>query len=116
MVLLLCTSCNESDYDAGYQAGYIKGFQDGSAASEKAYKNTLTQIRSRESAKTSAFPAEKESSPTNNYYVLNKKTKKFHKPTCGSVSQMKEANKEISYETRTQIIADGYSPCGNCNP
>lgn len=49
-------------------------------------------------------------------YVKNKNTKKFHRPECGSVSEMKEKNKEYSNQTREEIIAEGYSPCKRCNP
>ena len=49
-------------------------------------------------------------------YVLNTNTKKFHYPTCSSVSQMSEKNKKAVTASRDEIIADGYSPCGNCKP
>ena len=49
-------------------------------------------------------------------YVLNKNTKKFHRPDCSSVKDMKEKNKEYSNEIRDEIIAKGYSPCKKCNP
>lgn len=49
-------------------------------------------------------------------YVKNTNTKKFHKPECSSVSEMKEKNKEYSNQTRDEIIAEGYSPCKRCNP
>lgn len=49
-------------------------------------------------------------------YILNTNSKKFHKPTCGSVDDMLEANKEEYSGTREQLIAEGYSPCGSCDP
>ena len=49
-------------------------------------------------------------------YVLNTNTHKFHDPDCSSVSQMKEKNKRVVTESRDQIIADGYDPCGRCHP
>ncbi len=49
-------------------------------------------------------------------YILNKNSKKFHRPTCDSVNDMKEKNKEYSTKTREEIIADGYDPCKRCNP
>lgn len=49
-------------------------------------------------------------------YVLNTNTHKFHDPDCSSVSQMKEKNERIVTESRDQIIADGYDPCGRCHP
>lgn len=47
-------------------------------------------------------------------YVLNTSSKKFHKPDCSSVAQMKNPQ-EVS-ATRQGLIDQGYSPCGNCNP
>ncbi len=49
-------------------------------------------------------------------YIVNKNTGKFHYPSCGSVKKMKESNKRSVTATREQMIADGYSPCGNCKP
>lgn len=49
-------------------------------------------------------------------YIANKSSKKFHKPNCSSVSKMSEKNKLAITATREQMIADGYIPCGTCNP
>ncbi len=49
-------------------------------------------------------------------YVLNTNTKKFHKPSCSSVSQMKAKNRQDTTMSYDEIIAKGYSPCKNCNP
>lgn len=49
-------------------------------------------------------------------YVLNTNTKKFHYPFCDSVQDMKEKNKRYFAGDREDIIRDGYSPCGRCNP
>jgi len=49
-------------------------------------------------------------------YVLNTNTRKFHEPSCRSVKQMSDNNKDVFLGTREEIIAKGYSPCGNCNP
>ncbi len=53
------------------------------------------------------------SSPT---YILNTYRKKFHYPTCASVTQMNPENRQKFYGTREEAIAQGYSPCGNCKP
>ena len=53
---------------------------------------------------------------TINKYVLNTNTKKFHLPTCDSVTEMKDKNKKEVERSREDIIDDGYSPCGRCNP
>ena len=49
-------------------------------------------------------------------FVLNKSSKKFHKPDCSSVAKMKEANREYYSGSRDALIAKGYKPCGGCNP
>lgn len=49
-------------------------------------------------------------------YVLNKNTKKFHVPSCSSVTQMKEKNKIYFTGSRQEVIDNGYAPCKNCNP
>lgn len=49
-------------------------------------------------------------------YVLNTNTMKFHYPTCSSVDDMKEKNKQIYIGNREDIINMGYVPCKRCNP
>lgn len=49
-------------------------------------------------------------------YVLNVRSRKFHKPDCQSVSDMKEANKQYFTGERGELIEQGYSPCGRCTP
>ncbi|MCR5090838.1 MAG: DNA/RNA non-specific endonuclease [Oscillospiraceae bacterium] len=55
-------------------------------------------------------------SPSAVTYVLNRNTMKFHAPTCDSVSQMKEKNRQDVDWTREEVIAAGYEPCGDCHP
>lgn len=49
-------------------------------------------------------------------YVLNTNSKKFHYPSCSSVDDMKESNKQYYTGSRDDLIASGYSPCGRCHP
>lgn len=49
-------------------------------------------------------------------YILNTSTMKFHKPTCSSVSDIAEYNKQEYVGTRDDLIANGYDPCGRCHP
>lgn len=46
-------------------------------------------------------------------YILNVKTKKFHKPSC---SFLPTTNRQDSSESRDSILAQGYVPCKKCNP
>ena len=52
---------------------------------------------------------------TDALYIGNKKTMRFHLPTCRSVSQMKESNK-VEFYSREEAIERNYIPCGDCNP
>lgn len=46
-------------------------------------------------------------------YVLNVKSKKFHRPSCESLPK---ENRSDSTQSREEIIAQGYVPCKGCNP
>ena len=63
---------------------------------------------------TEAPPAESEGTARD--YVLNTSTKSFHYPHCGSVDSMKPANRQDVTDTRENLSAQNYKPCGNCNP
>lgn len=49
-------------------------------------------------------------------YILNKNTKKFHKPECSGAKKIKVKNKGEYTGSRQTLIDEGYEPCGNCNP
>lgn len=49
-------------------------------------------------------------------YILNTSSKKIHRPSCPSVSQIKDKNRKSVTEDRDVLISRGYSPCKNCNP
>lgn len=49
-------------------------------------------------------------------YILNTNTHKFHYPSCSSVDQMNESNKQEYTGTRDEVIVMGYDPCGRCHP
>ena len=49
-------------------------------------------------------------------YILNTSTKKFHLPSCSSAPKSDSKNYKEYSGTREDLIADNYSPCGNCKP
>lgn len=49
-------------------------------------------------------------------YVLNNRSRKFHRPNCEVVNKLADHNKEISSESREELIEQGYKPCGWCDP
>lgn len=53
--------------------------------------------------------------PVEEGYILNLSSKKFHRPSCSSVDQMKESNKGWSTD-REALLEEGYSPCKRCQP
>lgn len=49
-------------------------------------------------------------------YILNTNNMKFHKPDCSSVKDMKANNKKEFRGKRSDVIKQGYEPCGRCKP
>lgn len=49
-------------------------------------------------------------------YVLNTNTMKFHLPDCSSADDIAAENRQTTDQTREELIAEGYEPCGRCNP
>ena len=67
-------------------------------------------------APTEEASVSQEEIPQGTTYILNTNTKKFHYPSCRSVTQMNEKNKQEYTGSREDIISMGYDPCKNCNP
>lgn len=66
-------------------------------------------------AETQQAPGGKEERPAADY-VLNTRSKKFHRPACQSVSDMKETNRQDFTGERAKVMDLGYTPCGRCKP
>lgn len=49
-------------------------------------------------------------------FILNVNTKKFHKPDCSSVDQMKETNRQDYSGDREYLLDQGYDACKKCKP
>lgn len=49
-------------------------------------------------------------------YILNTNSRKFHLPGCSSANKIKASNRQEVEATREDLIAQGYEPCGKCNP
>jgi micrococcal nuclease len=52
---------------------------------------------------------------TEEYYIGNKSSFRFHRPDCRYASQMADGNK-IIFETREEALDSCYSPCRYCKP
>lgn len=60
--------------------------------------------------------APKTSKTSGTTYVLNTNTMKFHYSSCRSADKISAENRSSFTGTRTEVMAQGYSPCGNCDP
>ena len=83
-----------------------------SVGTEQSAVAEQTQTEAAEQSETTV----QEETPKGETYILNISTKKFHRPGCSSVGQMKESNKEEFTGSRDDVIARGYDPCKRCNP
>ena len=102
-------------YRLGYAAGFDQAlgnnvvFTNGGSSPFVAYPveaNAQSSVR--------AFTAVPTSAPQT--YILNKKSGVFHYPVCSGAQAMHDANKIIFVGSREEVIAQGYKPCGNCEP
>ena len=59
--------------------------------------------------KQSAQPGDIE--PADDTYIGNKNSKKFHLPTCNGLPA---ENNQVIFDSYSEAIAEGYTPCGNC--
>ena len=47
-------------------------------------------------------------------FIINKRTKIFHYPTCFYVDMMLDENKLFVTSTYNSLVDEGYSPCSGC--
>lgn len=105
------------------KCGDITFYSDGNEISVETEKNTVSNTYKPDSENSSSktdtngvISTGNDTKTNESSYVLNTNTKKFHIPTCSSVSEMKEKNKQYVSKSREDIISDGYKPCKKCNP
>jgi DNA-entry nuclease len=63
-----------------------------------------------------AAPAETTTTSGQSTYILNTRSMRFHLPSCSGVATMNEANKVSFTGDREDLITQGYTPCGQCQP
>ena len=49
-------------------------------------------------------------------YILNTRSKRFHSPSCASVPDISEKNRQDYQGPGDRLLEDGYKPCGECKP
>ena len=107
--ICFCVYCynNQPGITIDYAAGESTLSEDSMTASE---------TQSATSTTTTSTTSPVNGNSTEQTYILNTNTHKFHYPTCSSVDDMKESNKQTYTGTRDDLIAQGYEPCGRCKP
>jgi DNA-entry nuclease len=68
------------------------------------------------SAAYDTYTVTTDSASTSATYILNTNTMKFHYPSCASAAKISDKNRGEYSGSRDELIAEGYSPCGNCKP
>ena len=53
---------------------------------------------------------------TEQVYILNTSSKKFHRASCQSIKSISDENRKSYKGSRQTVINQGYEPCKNCNP
>lgn len=71
--------------------------------------------KSGDSSENEDMPVQTEAASVSEF-VLNTSSKKFHMPSCSSISKIKQENKEVYKGSRDALISQGYDPCKKCNP
>lgn len=104
---------NQPGVTIDYATGESWLTESGTANTESNATDTVQSSAAETGTGTSAATA---TEPTEQTYILNTSTHKFHYPSCSSVKQMKDSNKQTYTGSRDDLIAQGYSPCGRCNP
>ncbi len=79
-----------------------------------AYKDLLLRYQKDAIAKDAGVWQEKKTE-TEPYYIGNKRTYSFHKPSCPLAKKISEKNR-IIFRNRVDPIKIGYTPCKRCKP
>ena len=102
--VLIESDCLQCDDVADYCV-YIRNQQPGITIDYRTGNNWLTSPSGQTSAQSSGWT-----------FILNTRSRKFHRLSCGSAPSVSSANYKLTSQTRTQVINEGYSPCAKCRP
>lgn len=96
-----CLDCDEAEYCV-----YIANIQPGISIDYATGNNWLS----------SETPPEDDVTIDEATYILNTNSKKFHLKDCSGAPDETSANYKLTDKTREELLAEGYSACGICNP
>lgn len=100
-------------YCYNVQPGVLITYANGKNKSDGTIKVTG---KSSVSGKSKVSIKSNKSSSASGKYILNVNSMKFHAPDCSGVSKMNSENKKAFTGKRSDVIKQGYEPCGMCKP
>ena len=98
--------------DIDYKTGESTADSDAPAGAESGSSGSGSSSNSGSSQNAGAGSQDS----TEQTYILNTNTKRYHLQGCRSLSQMKDKNKRTFHGSKKELSRMGYQPCGNCNP
>lgn len=113
--------------NAGIDEGYKKGYEEAYAVAEEEYKALYEDklMDAKNEAYNTGYNLAKEMFASNynsdtsdgkQNYVVNKSSKKFHKPGCEWAGKIASYNRQDVKCNRQDLIDKGYEPCKVCCP
>lgn len=101
------------------QPGILINYADGSSElAADAGAGTSADEKTSDAPQNGAFPTDnaERAEEQEESYVLNTSSRKFHRPECPSVNDIRSENREDFTGSRQELINSGYAPCGRCKP
>lgn len=95
---------------------YVYNVQPGIVINYATGENWLSTEAPKETAASTDAEDNGENENSSNHYVINKSSKKIHKPTCSSAQDISEENRGEHIGLVDSLLADGYTACGACKP
>jgi DNA-entry nuclease len=100
-----------------YSTKKIKNYAEGSSETSEKESSGSTSGQETNTANTETkSESTNETASSEDGYVLNTGTKKFHKADCRYAESTSEANRKETTETKEQLVSEGYEACKVCNP
>ena len=115
-------TANEGAGEPAYDEGWytVEGSVDTSTAGVYPISVTAADIHGNVTTKSFdvkvAAPESAATEAQTQSYVLNTSTHVFHHPGCRATKNMKDYNRRDVEATREDVISQGYTSCGTCNP
>ena len=110
------TGINFNVYCYNVQPGIEIDYVTGDSSAKDTSTNSASDSSDEEPNAESIVDSDNSQNNSGGTYILNTNTKKFHYPSCSSVSSMSEKNKQEFSGNRDEVISMGYAPCKRCNP